>query len=148
MNDLERLIAMEKIKSLVARRVRALDARDWDTYGSCHAPEHRSDFFKGAVDREAMMAALRAEAEGVSSIHHVHSPDITFLSPTEATGSWAMEDRRYWQQGDDEHWLHGWGYYHETYRRQGDDWLITSRELARTRVEHSPGSKRAPTRDA
>jgi hypothetical protein len=144
MNDLERLVAVEDIKKLVARRVRALDARDWVAYEACHSPDHTSDFFLGAGDRESMMAALKAETAGVSSIHHVHSPDITILSATEATGIWSLEDRRYWKQGDEDHWLHGWGYYEETYGKRDGEWLISSRKLIRTRVEHSPGSIRAP----
>jgi hypothetical protein len=144
MTDLERLVAIEDIKALVARRVRSLDARDWETYQDCHAPEHVSGFFKEAPDRAAMIEALKAETAGVTAIHHVHSPEIVVLSPTEAKGAWAMEDRRYWMQGDEEHWLHGWGYYHETYVKRDGVWLITSRELVRTRLEHSPGSSRAP----
>ncbi|WP_375396606.1 nuclear transport factor 2 family protein [uncultured Sphingomonas sp.] len=143
MTELERLLAIEEIKRLVARRVRALDARDWETYQACHAPEHVSDFFKDAGDRDAMMAALRAETAGVTSIHHVYSPDIAIRSDEIASGSWTMEDRRYWLQDGDEHWLHGWGFYHETYACRDGAWLITSRRLERTRVEHSPGSKRA-----
>ena len=53
-------------------------------------------------------------------------------------------EQNYWKQGDEDHWLHGWGYYDETYVKRDGRWLIASRELTRTRVEHSEGSIRDP----
>jgi len=143
-SDLERLVATNEIKNLMARRVRSLDTKDWDTYRDCHAPEHVSHVL--AAGRDAMMAALLKSLDGVSTIHHVHSPEIRILSSTEATGWWALEDWLHWMQGDEEHWLHGWGYYHDSYAKRDGEWLFTSRRLERLRLVHSPGSNRAHER--
>lgn len=145
MDPLERLIAIEAIKNLMARRVRALDTCDWETYRACHAPDHISYGIVGypATGVDQMMDSLLKSLEGVRTIHQVHSPEIELLSPTEARGNWALEDWLYWMQGDEEHWLHGWGHYDDTYSQRDGEWLFTSRRLSRLRVEHSPGSKRA-----
>ena len=137
MSDLDRLVAAEAIRNLMARRVRALDSKDWDAYRDCHAPDHVSTIL--AVGRDAMMAALLRSLDGIDTIHHVHSPEIVILSPTEARGWWQLEDWLFWKQGDEEHWLHGWGYYHDTYALRDGTWLFTSRRLERLRLEHSPG---------
>ena len=43
--------------------------------------------------------------------------EITFVSPTEATGIWSMEDKIKWPDGRT---LHGYGHYHERYRKVAD----------------------------
>lgn len=145
MDPLQRLIALEDIKALMARRVRALDARDWDAYRACHADDHVSYGITGgpSAGLDRMMDDLLKALDGIRTIHQVHSPDISLLSPTEAKGNWALEDWLFWMQGDDEHWLHGWGYYDDTYGLRDGQWLFTSRRLSRLRLEHSPGSRRA-----
>lgn len=144
MTDLERLVAIEAIKALMARRIRALDSQDWETYAACHAPDHISHgaHFSPGAGRDAMMTAVRASLEGIQTFHHVHSPEISVLSPVEAKGSWYLEDRLYWTQGHDEHWIHGWAYYDDTYGKRDGEWLFTSRRLSYMRTEHSPGSRR------
>ena len=49
-----------------------------------------------------------------------------------------MEDLLWWQNGDVEEHLHGWGHYHETYEKIGGRWLIASRQLTRLKVESTP----------
>ena len=144
MDTLERLAALEDIKALMARRVRALDTRDWETYRACHAQHHVSYGITGgpSAGLDRMMADLMVALDGIRTIHHVHSPEIILTSPTQATGNWALEDWLHWMQGDEEHWLHGWGHYDDTYERVDGQWLFTSRRLSRLRLEHSPGSKR------
>jgi hypothetical protein len=34
-----------------------------------------------------------------------------------------MEDSLWWQNGDVEEHLHGYGHYHETFRKEGERWL-------------------------
>ncbi|MFI0446532.1 hypothetical protein [Actinomadura sp. 6N118] len=41
--------------------------------------------------------------------------------------------------GDREEHLHGYGHYHEEYRRMGDHWLISYRNLSRLREDRTPG---------
>lgn len=139
---LQRLADIDEIRQLKARRIRAIDTKDWATYEAVHAPDHYSqndgerrwDGAKANTDRLADLFV------GVQTIHHVHTAEIELTSPASATGIWAMEDYLYWKQGGDDHWLHGFGFYYETYRKQEGLWLFTSRRLKRTRVMTSPGA--------
>ena len=142
MSDIERLIAIEEIKQLKSRRDRAVDLKDWETYEALHAPDHRShvegmDPWNSAAE---MVANVSRALSQVTSVHHSHTPDITFESPTKANGVWAMEDNIFWKQGDEEHWLHGTGFYYETYEKRGGKWVFTWRRLKRQHVRMSPGA--------
>lgn len=141
------LAHIEAIKQLVAIRIRAVDAGDWDTYAECHAPDHVShgSSFAPPPGREAMIAALKAAYAGMSSIHTAYAPQIVLTGPNEAKGTWSLADRLYWHEGDVEHWALGWGTYDETYRRDDGIWRFTSRRLQYLRRELSPGQTRFPT---
>jgi len=141
-DPLARLTAVADITNLVARRCRSLDAQDWDEYAGCHT----SDVVSWAIGSEqgveeptrgieAVTAFLREQLAGKTTVHHVHSPEITLTSDSTATGTWAMEDRLWWQHDGQERWLHGFGHYEETYEKNDGQWLIASRRLVRTRVD-------------
>jgi hypothetical protein len=143
MSDIETLIELEAIKLLKARRDRAVDSKDWDTYLALHAPDHEShnegfDHWKSAA--EMITNVRRILSQTKATVHHSHTPEINFESPTKATGIWAMEDNIFWMQGDEEHWLQGFGFYHECYEKRGGQWLFTRRQLKRTHVRLSPGA--------
>lgn len=145
MTDIETLLALEEIKLLKARRDRAVDTKDWDTYYALHAPDHRShnDGFPAWNSADEMIAAVKARlGPEIISVHHSHTPEITFQSAEAASGIWAMEDNIFWKQGDEEHWLNGFGFYHETYEKRDGRWVFTSRQLKRTHVVKSPGADR------
>jgi hypothetical protein len=59
--------------------------------------------------------------------------EIDILSDSEARGIWAMEDIVEFTEG----LLHGYGHYHETYRKVGGSWKIATLRLTRTRVSHT-----------
>jgi hypothetical protein len=145
-SPLDRLVALEEIRHLKARRILALDSQDWATYEALHAPDHVSDNegeprYEGArVNTQRLMDMHERMGHCLVTVHHVHSPIIDLLSLTTASGIWAMEDNLYWKQGDEDHWLRGYGFYHETYGKRGGQWLFTSRRLRRTRVFLSPGA--------
>ncbi len=52
-------------------------------------------------------------------------------SETTAVGVWAMEESCGGPTAPSEEHLHGYGHYHEEYRKVGDDWLISRRRLTR-----------------
>jgi len=164
----ERLLAIEGIKRTFAGRLRCMDTKDWASYASFHTDDVVSDSWQsdgaaqpetgsdaagtdtGSDDRPApvtggtaLTAAIRATLDGdvpVVSVHHGHTPEIELTSDTTARGVWAMEDRLWWTRGDGTtEWLHGYGHYHEEYRKVGDRWLISYRALTRLRVDASPG---------
>lgn len=143
MSDIERLLALEDIKLLKARRDRAVDTKDWGTYLALHAPDHEShnDGFDHWRSAEEMIANVRRLLDETKiSVHHSHTPEISFETPDKAKGIWAMEDNIYWKQGEEDHWLHGFGFYHETYEKRDGVWLFTSRRLKRTHVRMSEGA--------
>lgn len=140
--QLQRLMDLDAIRQLEARRIRAIDMKDWAMYEAVHAPDHYShndgeQRWDGAKANTDRLAALFI---GVQTIHHVHTAEIDFTSTDCATGIWAMEDYLYWKQNGEDHWLHGFGFYHETYRKQAGQWLFTSRKLRRTHVMTSAGA--------
>ncbi len=145
MTEVEQLIAAGHIRTLFHRRLRYMDTRQWHRYAALHTEDAVTETY-GADARiegaEAIAAAIQAFMEDplpIQSVHQAFEPDITFQSDTEASGIWPMEDRLWWQNGDSEEWLHGWGHYHENYRRVDGRWLIAYRRLTRLRVDMSPG---------
>jgi len=143
MTDIEWVIAVTQIQNLKARRVRALDTKDWATYGSLHAEDHVSNN-EGEPQYDAKTNLVRLAKllhAGITTVHHAHTPDIQFQDPQTASGIWAMEDMLYWKQGGQDHWLHGFGFYHETYAKRGGEWKFTSRRLRRIKVLTSPGAE-------
>ncbi|MEZ5153010.1 nuclear transport factor 2 family protein [Rhodococcus zopfii] len=159
------LAAIEEIKRLFAARLRVMDAKRWELYPTLHTGDVVSETFRrnaedhshlppaqrpgAVVGRAALTAAIRTFLDGpvrVTSVHHGHQPEITLTSDTTATGIWAMEDLLWWTNGDVEEHLHGWGHYHEEYRRVDGVWLIAYRNLTRLRVDHTPGFFSFPER--
>lgn len=143
MSDLERLVALEAIRNLKARRIRAMDEKRWNDYEAMHAEDHVSETFTGAlaVGTKANTARLALLLKDVRSVHHAHTPEIAFTSANTATGIWAMEDMLFWKQGDEDHWQHGFGHYHEQYRKGPAGWQFTYRRLTRLLVRTSPGAE-------
>jgi hypothetical protein len=143
MSDVERLVALEEIKRLKAMRDYCVDNKDWDNYETLHAPDATSQAEGVAqpwTSLKQMRADISARLHGVRTVHHSHTPNITFESRDRAKGIWAMEDMLFWKQGDEDHWLHGYGYYHETYERLDGRWVFKTRRLERLHVLTSPGA--------
>jgi SnoaL-like domain len=153
MTDAERLLAIEEIKALTARRIRAMDTKDWAEYDTCHAPDATLDSFgtlpeqhkpAGAIARgkKQILEMIKKVVDGkvkLTTVHHAQTPEIELTSPVTAKGIWAMEDLLWWQNGDVLEHLHGWGHYHETYCKIDGRWFIQSRVLTRLRVDQTPG---------
>ena len=142
MDSLARLTAIEEISTLVARRCRSLDAQDWETYAACHTPDvvswaigSEQGIEEPTRGIEAVITFLRGQLAGKTTVHHVHSPEISLTGDATATGIWAMEDRLWWQHEGRDRWLHGFGHYEESYEKVDGHWLVASRRLVRTRLD-------------
>jgi hypothetical protein len=143
LTGVERLIELEAIRDLKARRDQAVDRKDWETYAALH-----TDDFVGtaipdqqAAGGKAAAAALAVQMAGVTTVHHSHSPVIEFQDRNHATGIWAMEDNLFWYRNGEKQWLRGFGLYHESYARGADGrWRFSHRRLERTHAETSPGA--------
>lgn len=152
MTELETLLAIEAIRNLKARRLRAMDEKRWADYEAMHAEDHISDTYDDApaIGTKANTAKLSAGLKNLITVHHAHTPEINLTGEDGATGVWAMEDMLFWKQGDEDHWLHGFGHYHERYRKGPEGWQFVYRKLTRIHVKTSSGADvtRASPREA
>lgn len=147
------LLAIEEIKQVFATRLRVMDTRQWHLYADLHTDDVVSETWGGlpndkqpvteetanrVVGKELLADTIRQLLDGpvrVTTVHQAHTPEITLTSATTASGIWAMEDHLWWLDGTEEVHLHGYGHYHEEYRRVDGRWLISYRSLTRLRVD-------------
>jgi ketosteroid isomerase-like protein len=143
MTDVERLIELEAIYRLKARRDHAVDRKDWATYAALHTDDYVALSIppEKIVGGKAAAEALAVQLANVTTVHHSHSPVIEFEDRDHATGTWAMEDNLFWKRDGEKQWLRGFGFYHERYVREADgQWRFSYRKLERTHAETSPGA--------
>ncbi len=139
---IEKLMALEEIKQLKARRDRAADSKDWALYESLHAPDHVSengDYGRWTSSAE-MIVNVRKSMENLTTLHHSHTPEITFDSASSASGIWAMKGMSFWQQQGEKHWFQAFGHYFETYGKRDGCWVFTSRAVKYYHTRRSPGA--------
>ena len=147
MTELERLLAIEDIKSLKARYFRCLDTKDFQGLRKVFAVDAVFDVGAAMEDPvlgappdalampameglEAIITGVEAVLRDAQSVHHGHMPEIEVTSEQTARGVWAMEDLV--RTSDFELW--GYGHYHETYEKTDGHWLIKTLKLTRLRV--------------
>jgi hypothetical protein len=143
MSDLERLVELQAIYELKARRDHAVDQKDWDTYATLHTRDYvaMSISTNPIVGGRAAADALAIQMANLTTVHHCHTPVIEFQDRHHATGVWAMEDNLFWKRNGEKQWLRGFGFYHERYVKELDgQWRFSYRKLNRTHAETSPGA--------
>ena len=138
------LIDRRAIEELKARYCRFIDTKQWDEFHDLF-----TDDCQHFLPQESGTPIMTNEQyfpmlenvwgdKGIT-VHHVHAPEITFLSSTEAEGIWAMND---YDQGDGPTGrisFKAWGHYHETYRKCEDGkWRISSKRNTRLRFDDVP----------
>jgi hypothetical protein len=147
MNTLERLSAIEEIRSLQARYVRLADSKDWAGLGRLFLPDGSfiacdtagmpQHVMKGAAE---IASQIRASVGEGTVLHHLFSYEIDFPSPGQAHGVWAMED---WIDRSQDatvapgafRTMHGAGHYHIDYAYIDTSWSIAALTLARIKLE-------------
>lgn len=128
--------AIEAIKQVKYRYMRALDTKHWDDfadtltedvigdYGSSLGEEHKFS------DRESLVEFMRTSMPAnVITDHRVTHPEIV-IDGDEATGTWYLQDKVI--VADFDFMLMGAGFYHDTYRRTADGWKISKTGYERT----------------
>lgn len=101
---------IEAIRQLKARYFRTLDTKDWAALRRCFTDDVH-------VDTSASGGGV---VDGADAF-------IAFLQ-----GIWALHDIVIWPTGMR---LDGYGHYHETYAKVGDEWRIASSTLTRLHTD-------------
>jgi hypothetical protein len=87
------------------------------------------------VGREAIKSLPTLPVDAISA-HHIFVPEIELTSETTAKAIWPMEDYIWWPEGSPVRYLHGFGHFHETYKRLEDGrWYIDTIDLTRIYTE-------------
>ena len=127
---------IEAIEQLKARYCRTMDTKDWAGFRRVFTDDVVIDTTGSGGGRiegaDEFLEFLTATLAEVVTVHQCHTPEIELVSASEATGIWAMEDMLRFADGME---LHGYGHYHETYRRGDDGWRIASTTLTRLRMD-------------
>jgi len=71
--------------------------------------------------------------------HHIHLPEIELLGPTEARAIVPMEDVLIWEKDGEPQWAHGYGHYHQSFRKVDRGWVITDHKLTRQYLHQGSG---------
>jgi len=152
MDDVAKLLAIEEIRSLKARYFRLQDNKLWDEYRELFLEDSIFDATEALTDpvdgggehlparvtepligRDAIVAYVSSGLnERVRSFHEGFMSEVEILSKNSARAVWPMEDR-VWFAPDQ--MMHGFGYYHETYRRVDGRWHIQTLKITRIKVE-------------
>ena len=131
---------IEAIRQLKARYFRTMDTKDWAGMRRVFTDDVVLDTSAagGSVvsGADEFMTFLQEVLNDAVTVHQGHMPEIELTSPTTATGIWALNDLVIWPDGTR---LVGYGHYHETYEKVGDDWKIKSSKLTRLHTDIRPG---------
>jgi uncharacterized protein (TIGR02246 family) len=137
-DDLKQLRDTQEIMQLKARYCRCVDTKDWAGYANCLTDDARLAGDGGSVQngREDVVAFVSTALAHATTVHHVHTPEITFTGRDTATVIWPMND--YVEiplPSGDPFVLRGYGHYHEEYVRTSDGWRVQSSTVKRLRVD-------------
>lgn len=131
----DRSVDLEAIRQLKARYFRLMDTKMWDELRDVFTEDVRIDTSEDSgsvIDGvDAYLPFLIGQIGEVTTVHHGHMPEITFVDDDIARGIWAMEDELWWPEGSPIRYLHGYGHYHETYHRFDGYWRIAELRLTR-----------------
>ncbi len=145
------LTAIEEIRLLKARYFQAVDDKDYETIAEVftddavidfsgepvfHVGHHgvTEDVLIGppwmVVGGEEAGRVIAGAVQDIVTVHHGHDPRIFLTSLTSAVGRWSLYDRLEYEDET----MHGFGWYEESYVKEGGAWKISHLVLKRLRV--------------
>lgn len=134
MADIENFSIIEDIRQLKARYFRFTDTKDWESLATVFCQDVvLGDDTTAVKGRADVVGAIVSGTEGVTTVHHGHCHEVWVDSPDEARGIIAFEDLGY-SKRTGELVMHGYGHYHEKYRREDGAWRILESMIPRMAV--------------
>jgi len=140
MADLD-LHELEAIKRLKYAYMRCIDQKLWEELETLFTEDATSSYGGGKYTYEGRDAIMKFLVDSMSresflSSHTVHHPEIDFVSETEATGTWKIED----VVVDEQFGLtiRGAAFYVDRYVKQDGAWKIRHTGYKRTYEEIEP----------
>ena len=128
--------AIEAIKRVKYRYLRALDTKHWDDFADTLTEDIAGDYGSSLgkehhfTDRAALVEFMRTSMPaGVLTEHRVTHPEIT-VDGDEAEATWYLQDRVIVPEYN--FMLFGAGFYHDRYRKTEDGWKICATGYDRT----------------
>jgi hypothetical protein len=131
MDDVQILLARERIKELKARYFRVTDAHDYDAFRELFTED--AIFESGdngmpasarMAGRDEIVAGTKAASAGAIKIHHGHNCEISFPSAGRAKGIWCAE-YRFFEGEPRKLTRHAFVYYYEDYVEVAGEWKIS-----------------------
>jgi ketosteroid isomerase-like protein len=137
MDPLDRLVAIEEIKQLMARRTRCVDEKDWVGLTACFAENAISYSVQkdGVQGAKNIVERIRQALDHRTTVHQLHVPEIEIVSEERATGIWPMQDDLTWEADGKRHWQRGFGHYRQAYSKVQGRWLIETHRLSYIKFE-------------
>ncbi|WP_406432363.1 nuclear transport factor 2 family protein [Streptomyces sp. NBC_01589] len=136
--NVQRLADVEDIQQLKARYFRSIDSKQWSKLATLFTAHPMIDVgakYSSGKELAEKTAALLGDAP---SAHQGFLPEIQ-VHGNRASAIWAMEDYVSFPAGSSyKSGFHGYGEYHDTYKRINGRWYIDSTVLSRFRVDTVP----------
>jgi hypothetical protein len=138
MDALEKLSAFEEIRQLLSRRTHLIDGKHWDQLADLYTDDvaaHHTQRPRAVAPWSITCAqSLRVCGQFMrvcGQFIQVHLPEIELLSPLAARGVVPMEDLLLWAEDGVQHWVHGYGHYHQEYVKMERGRLNSDHRLTR-----------------
>lgn len=131
------LDALEAIKRVKYRYLRALDTKHWDDFADTLTEDIVGDYGSSLgkshhfTNRDDLVEFMRTSMPaGVITEHRVTHPEITVVDEDEAEATWYLQDRVIVPEYN--FMLFGAAFYSDRYRRTDDGWKICATGYQRT----------------
>ncbi len=139
--DAALLVELERIKRLKYAYLRCLDQKLWAELRALFVDDATASYGGGRYEHDDADAIVDFISDamgdpGVHSSHRVTHPEIDLTSPTEATGTWALDDTVIDTRFDVT--VRGAAFYEDRYVKVDDRWLIAHTGYKRTYEEVFP----------
>jgi SnoaL-like domain len=146
MDALQKLIDAEAIRTLIARRVRCIDEKDWNGFADTYAYDAVSWSVASpdgpgvpTVGNRLIADRVAELLKAMTTVHQIHLPEIEVTAPDAASAIIPLEDLLFWEHDGVQHWMHGFGHYRQTFAKRDGHWKITEHRLTRLRFESGTG---------